>query len=174
VHAIHVLYYWATPHPISVGFQRNWTAANVWVSLSQCCLLALYRALSVLGTPRMVRYLTSACLLCARCSFETAFAKKHWVLTWAHEFTKHRRKAWHLCLLSSFALNRSLLQPPWNQGRTRMIHNIFTQGTESSPKDQWSLAGQTTPPNWDNYLRWWDCTVEQDSSSHGNHIALLK
>jgi hypothetical protein len=28
---------------------------------------------------------------------ETAFAEKHQLLTWAHELTKSRRKAWHPC-----------------------------------------------------------------------------
>jgi hypothetical protein len=63
-----------------------------------------------------------------RIGASTAFAEKH-LLTWVHGLTKIRRKTWHpvsILFLSSFALNHSLLQPPWNQERTGMMDNIFT------------------------------------------------
>jgi hypothetical protein len=42
---------------------------------------------------------------------ETAFAKKHWLLTWAHKLTKSRKKTWHFChhfMSFSFTLSVSL------------------------------------------------------------------
>jgi hypothetical protein len=45
----------------------------------------------------------------------------------------------------SFALSHSLLQLPWNQGRTGMIDNIFMTRDGSNPKEQRSPAGQILP-----------------------------
>jgi hypothetical protein len=66
--------------------------------------------------------------------YVNGFAKKHWLLTWAHKLTKSRRKPWHSCLhfVSVFA---DTLQSPWVPERTGLIDNMFTRRDgENCPK----------------------------------------
>jgi hypothetical protein len=58
-----------------------------------------------------------------------AFAERHFLfLTWAQELTKHRRKAWHLCLhFVPVVLCSEPFSPAatLESGRTGMIANMF-------------------------------------------------
>jgi hypothetical protein len=58
----------------------------------------------------------------------TAFAEKHWLLTQAHELTKSRREAWHLCLpFVPVVLDSKSFSPAatLESGKDRLIDNIF-------------------------------------------------
>jgi hypothetical protein len=76
---------------------------------------------------------------------QTVFAEEHWLLIWPHKLNTGEELAIprFILYLLSFALSHSLLQPPWNQGRTGWSMTSLWEGTETSHQEQWRLAGRT-------------------------------
>jgi hypothetical protein len=87
------------------------------------------------------------------CVQPSAFAEKQWLLTWAYEWTKNRRKGWHLCLhFVPVVLCSEPLSPAATLESRKDRITSFWQGMETTLREQESLAGQITPPNEGNYL----------------------
>jgi hypothetical protein len=83
-----------------------------------------------------------------------------------HEWTKSRRKAWHLCLhFVPVVLCSKPFFPTLESRKKRNDQYLYDKGLKLPLRKQWRLAGQPTSPNEDNYLSWWGWARSRSNQS---------